>query len=152
MGAGQGREGVVTARDLDVLRDLYKYRYLSVSQIQRLHFPSLQTAYRRLRALSALKCIAGFTARLAVVAAPVDVSLVDAPPLPSVPELPPLPGPHASSTITAIERVRISGSLAAPPTNTCDRISWISSPRIPTPTRRTHRGPRLPALPPPTPG
>jgi hypothetical protein len=62
MGAGQGREVVVTARDLDVLRDLYKYRYLSVSQIQRLHFPSLQTTYRRLRALAALKCIAGFIA------------------------------------------------------------------------------------------
>lgn len=62
MRAGQGKAAVLTARDLDVLRDLYKYRYLSVSQIQRLHFPSLQTAYRRLRALMALKCVAGFTA------------------------------------------------------------------------------------------
>lgn len=62
MRAGQDRAAVLTARDFDVLRDLYKYRYLSVTQIQRLHFPSLQTAYRRLRALSALKCVAGFTA------------------------------------------------------------------------------------------
>lgn len=62
MEAGQGRAAILTARDLAVLRDLYKYRYLSVSQIQRLHFPSLQTAYRRIRALVSLELIAGFTA------------------------------------------------------------------------------------------
>lgn len=52
----------ITERDLALLRDLYKHRYLSVTQIQRLHFPSLQTAYRRLRALTALGCIQGFLA------------------------------------------------------------------------------------------
>jgi len=62
MAAGKGREENLTARDLDLLRDLYKYRYLSVTQIQRLHFPSLQTAYRRIRALVSLGCIEGFTA------------------------------------------------------------------------------------------
>lgn len=53
---------MLTARDLALACDLYKYRYLSVSQIQRLHFPSLQTTYRRLRALSALGYLAGFLA------------------------------------------------------------------------------------------
>lgn len=51
----------VTKRDLRVVLDLYKYRYLSVSQIQRLHFPSLQTAYRRLRALLELGYLACFS-------------------------------------------------------------------------------------------
>src|SRR5215218_1466532 len=62
MGAEKGRKENLTARDLDLLRDLYKYRYLSVTQIQRLHFPSLQTAYRRIRALLSFNCIDGFTA------------------------------------------------------------------------------------------
>ncbi len=53
---------LVTERDIQVLLDVYKYRYLSVSQIQRLHFPSLQTTYRRLRALTALKYLVGFKA------------------------------------------------------------------------------------------
>ena len=52
----------LTGRDAEVVVDLYKYRYLSVSQIQRLHFPSLQTAYRRLRALREGGYVAGFTA------------------------------------------------------------------------------------------
>jgi hypothetical protein len=52
----------VTERDIQVLVDVYKHRYLSVSQIQRLHFPSLQTAYRRLRGLTALGYLVGFTA------------------------------------------------------------------------------------------
>lgn len=43
----------LTERDTEVMLDIYKYRYLSVSQIKRLHFPSLQTAYRRLRSLTA---------------------------------------------------------------------------------------------------
>src|ERR1051325_1642189 len=55
-------KSVLTARDTDVLVDGYKHRYLSVSQIQRLHFPSLQTAYRRLRALTELRCLGGFLA------------------------------------------------------------------------------------------
>ena len=54
------QKAVLTERDTQVVLDLYKYRYLSVSQIQRLHFPSLQTTYRRLRALTALKLIKGF--------------------------------------------------------------------------------------------
>jgi len=52
----------LTERDVALLIDVYKHRYLSVSQIQRLHFPSLQTAYRRLRNLTALKYLVGFTA------------------------------------------------------------------------------------------
>src|SRR5215469_478033 len=51
---------VVTRRDLAVLVELYKHRYLSVSQVQRLHFPSLQTAYRRLRALREQGMVEGF--------------------------------------------------------------------------------------------
>ena len=53
---------MLTERDVALLCDLYKYRYLSVSQIRRLHFPSLQTAYRRLRALMALGLIKSFLA------------------------------------------------------------------------------------------
>jgi len=41
----------LTERDSQLLADLVRHRYLSVSQIQRLHFPSEQTTYRRLRAL-----------------------------------------------------------------------------------------------------
>ncbi len=40
-----------TERDGELLVDLYKHRYLSVSQLQRLHFPSIQTTYRRMRLL-----------------------------------------------------------------------------------------------------
>ena len=43
----------VTGRDVAVIVDVYKYRYLSVSQIQALHFPSKCTAWRRLQALTA---------------------------------------------------------------------------------------------------
>src|SRR4051812_17057263 len=52
----------LTERDLAVLLDVYKYRYLTVSQIARLHFPSRQTAYRRLRGLTTMKLLVGFTA------------------------------------------------------------------------------------------
>src|SRR5687768_3159992 len=41
-----------TGRDVAVIVDVYKYRYLSVSQIQALHFPSKRTAWRRLQALT----------------------------------------------------------------------------------------------------
>lgn len=41
----------ITDRDIKVILDLYKFRYLSTSQVERLHFPSRQTANRRLRAL-----------------------------------------------------------------------------------------------------
>jgi Replication-relaxation len=51
----------LTSRDIAVLLDLYKYRYLSGSQIERLHFPSQQTMWRRIRALLDLHCIKAFT-------------------------------------------------------------------------------------------
>ena len=51
----------LTARDIAVLMDVYTYRYLSRSQIERLHFPSPRTCRRRLQALSALGCIRDFT-------------------------------------------------------------------------------------------
>jgi hypothetical protein len=41
----------ITARDVAILLDLYNYHYLSYSQLVRLHFPSRQTAYQRLRIL-----------------------------------------------------------------------------------------------------
>lgn len=41
----------LTQRDIALLLDLYKMRYLSIAQIQRLHFPSEQTTYRRIRML-----------------------------------------------------------------------------------------------------
>lgn len=53
---------ILTERDIAVVTDVYKYRYLSVSQVQRLHFPSLQTTYRRLRGLVASGYLAGFLA------------------------------------------------------------------------------------------
>jgi hypothetical protein len=54
-------QALITERDVAVLVDVYKYRYLSVSQIEALHFPSLQTAYRRLRALTAGNYLKSFT-------------------------------------------------------------------------------------------
>lgn len=39
------------ARDGNILVDIYKHKYLTISQICKLHFPSLQTAYRRMRLL-----------------------------------------------------------------------------------------------------
>src|SRR5918911_1430155 len=41
----------ITERDVAILIDLYNYRYLSFSQLARLHFSSDATAYRRLRKL-----------------------------------------------------------------------------------------------------
>lgn len=52
----------LTERDLAVVLDIYKYRYLTAPQIQRLHFPSLQTTYRRIRSLSSQGFITGFSA------------------------------------------------------------------------------------------
>jgi hypothetical protein len=46
------RSLVLTERDHELLGSLLEYRYLSTSQIQRLHFPSSQTAARRLRLLA----------------------------------------------------------------------------------------------------
>jgi hypothetical protein len=44
-------ETILTERDHALISDIYKYRYLSVSQIEKLHFPSKRTAYRRLSVL-----------------------------------------------------------------------------------------------------
>jgi hypothetical protein len=44
-------ETILTERDHVLISDVYKYRYLSVSQIEKLHFPSKRTAYRRLSVL-----------------------------------------------------------------------------------------------------
>ena len=41
----------ITARDIAILLDLYHYRYLSFLQLVRLHFPSRDSAYQRLRIL-----------------------------------------------------------------------------------------------------
>src|SRR6266850_5763499 len=51
----------LTNRDVSLLLDVYKYRYLSVSQIERLHFPSKWMTYRRLQALTTLKCVKSFS-------------------------------------------------------------------------------------------
>ena len=51
----------LTSRDVSLLLDIYKYRYLSVTQLARLHFPSRRTAYRRLQALTTLKCLKAFS-------------------------------------------------------------------------------------------
>jgi len=50
----------LTERDLELLLSLSKYRYLSVSQIHTVHFPSRQTTYRRLRALTNLNYVQPF--------------------------------------------------------------------------------------------
>jgi hypothetical protein len=51
----------LTSRDIAVLMDIFKYRYLSRSQIEKLHFPSSLTSRRRLRVLLELECIKEFT-------------------------------------------------------------------------------------------
>src|SRR2546423_1263418 len=51
----------ITGRDIAVLLSLYTYRYLSASQVTRLHFPSKRTAWFRLKALTDLGCIKPFT-------------------------------------------------------------------------------------------
>ncbi len=50
-----------TERDSSLLVDLYKHRFLTIEQIQRLHFPSMQTAYRRMRLLKAAGYVSSFT-------------------------------------------------------------------------------------------
>lgn len=61
-----GKEGAVilTERDHELLVSLLKYRYLSTTQVLRLHFSSEQTATRRLRLLES----AGFVATFKTVA------------------------------------------------------------------------------------
>ena len=51
----------LTDRDMAILVDVQKYRYLNVSQIEALHFPSLRTSYRRLQALIDRKYLKSFT-------------------------------------------------------------------------------------------
>jgi hypothetical protein len=51
----------LTERDSALLVDVYKHRFLTASQVQRLHSPSMQTAYRRLRLLQAARYVASFT-------------------------------------------------------------------------------------------
>jgi hypothetical protein len=51
----------LTSRDIAVILDVYKYRYLSVSQVEALHFPSKRTAWRRLQALTTLGYLKAFT-------------------------------------------------------------------------------------------
>jgi len=50
-----------TERDSALILDLYKHRFLTITQLQRLHFPSMQTAYRRMRFLKAAGYVASFT-------------------------------------------------------------------------------------------
>jgi hypothetical protein len=44
---------VLTDRDYELLLSTYHFRYLTTSQVQHLHFPSWQTAARRIRGLTA---------------------------------------------------------------------------------------------------
>jgi hypothetical protein len=65
--------GIVTARDVAILLDLYSYRYLSFSQLARLHFPSSASAYQRLRILKR----AGFVKTFNAPAIPERIFLLD---------------------------------------------------------------------------
>ncbi|MBZ0268479.1 replication-relaxation family protein [bacterium] len=47
----RAKKVVLTERDVELLVSLFKYRYLTALQVERLHFPSAQTATRRLRML-----------------------------------------------------------------------------------------------------
>ena len=51
----------LVSRDADILVDIYKHRLLTIFQIHKLHFPSLQTAYRRTRILKQAGYISAFT-------------------------------------------------------------------------------------------
>ena len=44
----------LTMRDTAVILDVYKYRYFTATQIEKLHFPSMQMAWRRLHILTTL--------------------------------------------------------------------------------------------------
>jgi hypothetical protein len=66
-------ESIVTARDVAILLDLYSYRYLSFSQLARLHFPSFASAYQRLRVLKR----AGFVKTFNAPAIPERIFLLD---------------------------------------------------------------------------
>ena len=49
---GTSTRVVLTDRDLEVLGSVAEHRYLTVPQLERLHFTSAQTARRRLRLLA----------------------------------------------------------------------------------------------------
>jgi len=51
----------LTERDTAVIFDVYKYRYLTATQIEKLHFPSMQMAWRRLHILTTLGYLKAFT-------------------------------------------------------------------------------------------
>lgn len=51
---------ILTERDINLLTSIYKYRDLSTSQVQRLYFPSMQTANRRIRLLVQAEYILSF--------------------------------------------------------------------------------------------
>jgi hypothetical protein len=51
----------LTERDVAVILDVYKYRYLTATQIEKLHFPSMQMAWRRLHILITLGFLKAFT-------------------------------------------------------------------------------------------
>jgi Replication-relaxation len=55
------RKFKLTKRDSALLVDLYKHRFLTIGQLQQLHFPSKQTAYRRTRQLKDAGYISSFT-------------------------------------------------------------------------------------------
>jgi hypothetical protein len=52
----------VTTRDIQAILSLYECRYLTGTQLQRLHFPSLQAMWRRMHALLDMGFIKSFTA------------------------------------------------------------------------------------------
>jgi len=54
------RKYQLTSRDIRIILDVYKYRYLTVSQVWTLHFRSQRTAHRRLQALGILGYLKGF--------------------------------------------------------------------------------------------
>ncbi len=60
--AARARRTLLTARDVEFLLALYKYRLLSVAQVERLFFPSTQTARRRVRILAADGYVSTFRA------------------------------------------------------------------------------------------
>lgn len=55
---------ILTTRDTNLILDVHKYKLLSAAQAHKLHFPSLQVTYRRLRALTGLGYLKSFLAPL----------------------------------------------------------------------------------------
>src|SRR5215471_8617232 len=52
----------ITPRDITAIMSLYRFRYLTGSQLQRLHFPSLAAMWRRVHALLDMGFIKAFSA------------------------------------------------------------------------------------------